>query len=118
VQEAFTKAPSASTLYVPSAQTIREIALALPDPRPREPEAHPAAALQESSTLSPTNPFLNLAHKWEYESLDLGLDADRPSTKHINVRRLKELFSLLDRFGPQDIPEVQDTRRVRREVAV
>ncbi len=98
---AFERAPATSSLYVPSARVVRELALAVPTPTPA-PKSEAIAALPEPCALSPDNPFLELARKWEREHLGLGVTADG---------RMKELLSLLDKHGPQDMPSEQQPRR-------
>lgn len=115
LEAAFERAPTTSSLYVPSAQSIREIALSLPEAR-KEP-ATQAPVLAEPCELQPDNPFLKLAQSCEYESLELGLDPDRVTPKHIAARRMQELQAMLDKHGPQDMPSEQEPRRIRRGVA-
>ena len=117
IQEALHKCPAASAQFIPTAQTVREIALALPSSRPQERGATPLTALPEPCALSPSNPFLNLTQRWEYESLELGLDPDRPPPNHLAARRLQELDAMLSSHGPQDIPGAFNARVRRHGVA-
>jgi|WetSurMetagenome_2_1015567.scaffolds.fasta_scaffold10221_2 hypothetical protein len=95
---AFAKAPSASSSFVPTAQVVREIAVALP--RRQSFSANVVSvrgALPEATcTLAEANPFLLMARKWEQESYDLGLDPERPSPRGIGERRLQEIDKLLE----------------------
>jgi hypothetical protein len=103
--DSFRRAVATNPVFPPSAQVIRdigdaEIAEERKTERQREAEqryareARQLAAMSEPRGLKPDNPFLNLAHKWQYESLELGLDPER---------RMQELQELLGQHGPQDI---------------
>jgi hypothetical protein len=83
---------------VPTAQTVREIALALPRDTARQTPCESLQQLPEATRALPADsPFLALAREWEKESRDLGLDPDRPSPKHIAHKRLKVVMDLFDR---------------------
>lgn len=113
---AITRAPSTSSSFVPSAQTVREIALALPKSAPAA-QTRPMPALPAPVKLGADNPFLYLAQKWEFESLELGLDPEKPSPKHIAKRRMQELLDLLADHGPRDMPEIEPAKITNRRTA-
>jgi hypothetical protein len=96
LEAAFDRAPQTSSLYVPTAQTIREIALALPRSSAPVKQSDSVASLPEHCKLAPDNPFRKLAESWEYESRELGLHPERVTPKHIAERRMAELLALLD----------------------
>jgi hypothetical protein len=118
---AFAKAPSVSSMFVPTAQVVREIAEALPRMQSFPANVVPIrGALPEATcTLEADNPFLLLARKWEQESYDLGLDPEKPSPRGIGERRLEEIDELLDRVVvAHTMPEPKQNKKTQsREVA-
>lgn len=109
---ALAKAPGASSLFVPTAQTVREIALALPRDTGRQAQCERLRQLPEATrSLAADNPFLVLARKWEEESRDLGLDPDRPSPRQVAQGRLHEIDGLLDRCCCHDLNDVVAEKR-------
>lgn len=116
LEQAFVRAPQLSALYLPSAQAVREAALALPKSAPAA-QTRPVPALPAPVKLGADNPFLYLAQKWEFESLELGLDPEKPSPKHIAKRRMQELLDLLADHGPRDMPELEPAKITNRRTA-
>jgi hypothetical protein len=98
IMRALAKAPSASSLFVPTAQVVREIALALPrEQSPLPYEIVPMRALPEATReLKADNPFLLLAQKWEEKSQELRLNPERVTPAEIGKQRFQEVESQLD----------------------
>lgn len=86
---AFDRAPKTSPVYLPSAQVVREIALAVPSSS-RPIENRELARLQEPCALGHDNPFRVLAEQWEAERID-----SVPNAAKTAEQRLETLSRML-----------------------
>ena len=65
----------------------------------RDAAAQPAPDMPAPKTTNPD--FEAMARKWEQETIDLGLDPERPTPRKIAARRLAEFNALWSKYSPK-----------------